>query len=70
MKKFCLKHNKECHYLPNNFIECISICNIIADQLILYLQLNLPNFIKQEGADANGEYPLFKLFKSSKIVNT
>lgn len=69
MKKFCLKHNKECHYLPNNFIECISICDIIVDQLILYLQLNLPNFIKQEGIDVNGEYPLFKLFKSSKIVN-
>ncbi|MFX0018504.1 MAG: YkgJ family cysteine cluster protein [Promethearchaeota archaeon] len=69
MKKFCLKYNKECHHLPNSFIECMSICNIIADQLILYLQLNLPNFIKQEGADTNGEYPLFKLFKSSKILN-
>jgi Fe-S-cluster containining protein len=69
MKKFCLKHNKECNYLPNNFIECNSICNIIADQLISYIQLNLPKFIKQEGADVNGEYPLFRLFKSSKLGN-
>ncbi|MFX0179658.1 MAG: YkgJ family cysteine cluster protein [Candidatus Hodarchaeota archaeon] len=69
MKKFCLKHNKECQYLPSNFLECNSICNIIADQLILYLQLNLSNFVKQEGPDGSGEYPLFKLFRSSKLVN-
>ncbi|MFW9945748.1 MAG: YkgJ family cysteine cluster protein [Candidatus Odinarchaeota archaeon] len=69
MKKFCLKHNIKCQYLPSNFIECNSICNIIADKLFLYLQLNLPNFVKKEGPDVNGEYPLFKLFKNPKLMN-
>lgn len=69
MKKFCLKYNKECSYLPNSFFECKFICEEIAEKLITFLQHNLLSYIKHTRPDSCGEYPLFKIFKNSKFFN-
>ena len=61
MKKFCVKHNKECHFLVDDFINCDEICNEIAIKLIEFLQVNLFTYIKTEGSDVQGHYPLYKL---------
>jgi len=63
MKKFCLKYNSSCPLLPNDFLECKSICKDIANRFILFLHQNLIDFIKLNGPDISGEYPLYKLFK-------
>lgn len=67
MKKFCLKYNTECSYLPGDFMECKLICNKITNLLTIYIRQELPNYIKKNGPDTNGEYPLFKLFNNSKF---
>ncbi|TFG00549.1 MAG: hypothetical protein EU541_01995 [Promethearchaeota archaeon] len=67
LKKFCLKHNPECKYLPESFMECNQICKKIANTLIGFLKENLYNYIKVCGADDCGEYPFFKLFEFTKF---
>ena len=66
MKKFCYRINKECQYLSADFLECKAICEKIADKLINFLHNNLYDYIKKEGPDTEGEYPLYKLFKFVK----
>ena len=66
MKKFCFKSNKECKFFPDDFLGCKSICDIVANRLIKLLQENILNYIKEKGADTDGEYPLYKLFKFIK----
>jgi len=61
MKKFCVKHNSKCHFLVDDFINCDEICNEIASKLIEFLKENLSTFIKREGSDVEGHYPLYKL---------
>ncbi|MFX1409866.1 MAG: YkgJ family cysteine cluster protein [Promethearchaeota archaeon] len=69
MKKFCLKYNKSCTYVSNNnFLKCKAICDLIANQLIEFLQLNLYYFIKKNGLNHEGAYPLHKLFEFNKIL--
>jgi hypothetical protein len=63
MKKFCIKHNKQCAYPKDNFFDCQNICVIIADKLIEFLQDNIYEYVKSEGPDTDGEYPLIKLFE-------
>ena len=61
MKKFCVNHNSMCHFLVDDFINCDEICNEIASKLIEFLQANLYTYIKREGSDVEGHYPLYKL---------
>ena len=61
MKKFCVKHKSMCHFLVDDFINCDEICNEIAFKLIDFLQSNLYTYIKREGPDVEGHYPLYKL---------
>ena len=63
MKKFCHKYNKSCKMIPDNFFECKAICRTIARKLIEFLQNNLPEFVKKNGLDVDGDYPLYKLFE-------
>ena len=69
MKKFCVKHNSKCHFLVEDFINCDEICNEIASKLIEFLQSNLYTYIKMEGPDVEGHYPLYKLL-NYKYFNT
>jgi hypothetical protein len=69
LKKFCHKYNKDCEILSKNFLECSNICDKIADKLIDFLQYNIYNFIKCEGADTEGKYPFYKLFEFVKNNN-
>ena len=61
MKKFCVKYNSKCHFLVDDFINCDEICSEIASKLIEFLQSNLYTYIKMEGPDVEGHYPLYKL---------
>ncbi len=64
MKKFCQEFNAKCSYILNdNFLECSSICEKIADELIKVIQENLYHFIKTNDPDTDGQYPLYKLFQ-------
>jgi hypothetical protein len=69
MKKFCFSYKKNCIHLEDNFINCPNICETIATELVKFLQCNLFSFIKKNGADINGEYPLYKLFKFKKLIS-
>lgn len=62
MKKFCLNYNKNCNFLPDNFLECKNICDKVAHQLILFLNRIILKYINKYGLDIRGEYPLIKLF--------
>ncbi|MFX1497182.1 MAG: hypothetical protein ACFFBH_06630 [Promethearchaeota archaeon] len=62
MKKFCLEYNSACPLLPNDFFKCKNVCSKITNHLILFLKQHLINFIKRNGLDVYGEYPLHKLF--------
>ncbi|MBN1216608.1 MAG: YkgJ family cysteine cluster protein [Candidatus Lokiarchaeota archaeon] len=63
MKKFCMKYNKGCKYLINNFLECNQICNLVAQKLVNFIENNLYIIIKKEGVDSDGNYPFILLFK-------
>lgn len=67
MKKFCLENNRACPLLPHDFLDCKYVCNKIANRIILFLKQNLIDFIKLNGMDVNGEYPLHKLFNHFKV---
>lgn len=68
MKKFCFLYKKNCIHLEEDFVNCPNICETIAAKLVEFLQDNLFLFIKKDGADINGEYPLYKLFKFKKLM--
>lgn len=70
MKKFCYEHNEACVYLPDDFLKCETICEEVANDLIKFLHHVLYDFVKRNGPDTDGEYPLFKLFNYSKINNS
>jgi hypothetical protein len=63
MKKFCIKYHNKCTYLPDDFLECQNICDIIASKIIEFFQNNIASYIKINGPDTDGHYPLFKLFE-------
>jgi hypothetical protein len=64
MKKFCLKLKKKCNFiLENNFLECKSVCNPITKYFIEFLQHYLYNYIKKNGPNHEGAYPLYALFE-------
>ncbi|MFX1447584.1 MAG: hypothetical protein ACFFCG_05550 [Promethearchaeota archaeon] len=67
MKKFCFLYKKNCLYLEDDFINCPNVCETIAIKLVEFLQHNLLLYIKREGADSNGEYALYKLFKFTEL---
>lgn len=67
MKKSCSKYNESCKMMPDDFLECKAICETIAEKLIDFLQNNLYDYIKMNGLDVDGHYPLYKLFE---ILNT
>ena len=69
MKKFCFLYKKNCKYLIDDFINCPNICETIEVKLVEFLQQNLTAYIKNEGADINGEYPLYKLFSFKKLTS-
>lgn len=66
LKKFCTQYNKCCYHLQNNFLDCKNICNLISVKLIEFLNKYLFEFVKKNGPDTNGQYPLFKLFEFVK----
>ncbi|MFX0074985.1 MAG: hypothetical protein ACFE96_06050, partial [Candidatus Hermodarchaeota archaeon] len=68
MKKFCLINKENCPYLEDNFIDCPKICETIASKLVQFLHRYLFNFIKKNGADINGDYPLYKLFNVPDLM--
>jgi len=63
MKKFCSQNNTSCKYLKSNFLECPSICDKIADDITRFLQNHIYEYVKQEGLDTDGKYPLYRLFE-------
>ena len=62
LKKFCSQYNKNCKFIPDNFLDCKNICDKISFKLIELLHKELYNYIKRKGPDVNGEYPLLQLF--------
>lgn len=62
LKKFCSKYNKNCEFIPDNFLDCKNICDKISYELVKLLHNELYHYIKRKGPDVNGEYPLLKLF--------
>jgi len=66
MKKFCSMHNGECKLISENFLDCKSVCEKVADKIIEFLHENLYFFVKKNGLDTEGEYPLYKLFEFVK----
>jgi len=42
MKKFCLRYNKSCIYLPEDYFECQNICDHIAGKLYEYMKTENP----------------------------
>ena len=69
MKKFCFIYNSRRSYLSDNFLNCNKICEVVANKLIEFLKLNLYPYIKNNGSDICGDYPLFKLFNHSKLFS-
>ena len=67
MKKFCLLYHHNCQYLPDQFLECKSICETITLKLIEFILIEIPNYVKHFGAETDGDYPLFKIFKKLRI---
>ncbi|MHA1669489.1 MAG: YkgJ family cysteine cluster protein [Promethearchaeota archaeon] len=65
MRKFCLQVNAECKYLPNDYFECKHTCNVVALEIIKFLQENLLKFVKSHGLEVDGKYPLYQLLKMS-----
>ncbi len=65
MKKFCAALNPKCEFGTNNFLECKHICETISLKLIEYFEEHILEYIRINGADSEGEYPLFKLFNST-----
>ena len=63
MKKICNQNHNQCNYLPDKFLECNKICEIIACKLIEFFQNNIKDYIRINGPDTDGHYPLIKLFK-------
>ena len=63
LKKFCREYNKDCNYLSDNFFDCKNICDIVSNKLIDLLNNNLFDYIKINGPDTDGQYPLFKIFE-------
>ncbi len=61
MKKFCQNYNKECNYIRENYLDCKSICNEVADGLAQFLNKYLPEFVDKIGLDTDGEYPFFRI---------
>ena len=61
VKKFCEKFNQDCKYLPNDFLSCESICDLIVEAIISYYKENLMKLIKENGLDNNGEYSLYNI---------
>lgn len=66
MKDFCKMHNKECQYISENFMECNNICDHVAERLISFFHDNLYSYVKKIGIEAEGDYPLYKLFNFVK----
>ena len=64
MKKFCKKFNPSCELIETNFLNCERICDQIIVKLIEYLDIHLRDYIRKNGSDSEGEYPLFKLFNN------
>ncbi|MFW9949351.1 MAG: hypothetical protein ACFFKA_04415 [Candidatus Thorarchaeota archaeon] len=68
MKKFCLNNNPECSMIPNNYFECKGTCELICKKLYEYISISLYEFIKENGQDPDGQYPLIKLFNFTHLV--
>ncbi|MHA2391994.1 MAG: YkgJ family cysteine cluster protein [Promethearchaeota archaeon] len=56
LKKVCVRYNKSCELIPHNFLDCISICDKVADALIKFLQQNLYHYVNKKGPDIDGQY--------------
>lgn len=65
MKKFCSRYNPNCEILRTNFLNCKNICDKIARKIIKYLNYHIMDYIKQNGPDREGEYPLFKILNQN-----
>jgi hypothetical protein len=64
MKKFCKKFNPICEFIETNFLNCERICDQIIIKLIEYLNNHLIDYVRKNGPDSEGDYPLFKLFEN------
>ncbi|MBN1800751.1 MAG: hypothetical protein JW891_04550, partial [Candidatus Lokiarchaeota archaeon] len=64
MKKVCMVQNPSCDYLINNFLECKHICEEVAYFLLDSIKKKLLDFVKTQGLDVEGHYPLYKLLES------
>ncbi|MHA1192325.1 MAG: YkgJ family cysteine cluster protein [Promethearchaeota archaeon] len=65
MKKICLRVNAECKYLPHDYFECNNTCDVVALEIIQFLQKNLLKFVKSQGLEVDGKYPLYQMLGSS-----
>jgi len=65
MKKFCLRYREDCNYLPEAFLECEEICDIIANKLVDILINTINHILMQEELDYDGSIPLYKLLNHS-----
>ncbi|MBD3196354.1 MAG: hypothetical protein GF317_14950 [Candidatus Lokiarchaeota archaeon] len=67
MKNFCIKHNPNCKFLPDKFLECSVICDCITNKLIEFLKQTLYRYIRENEPDSDGKYPLYKLFNFESL---
>jgi len=65
MKKICLQVNPECKYLPGDYFECNNTCDMVALEIIHFLQKNLLKILKSQGLEVDGNYPLYQLLGAS-----
>jgi hypothetical protein len=57
LKKLCSKVNSSCELiLHNEFLDCKSICDLVSENIIAFLQQNIIEYINQVGPDIAGEY--------------
>ncbi|MHA1274462.1 MAG: hypothetical protein ACTSQS_13645 [Promethearchaeota archaeon] len=68
-KRFCNYYNNRCELFNDNFLKCNSICDEVATGLTIFLKNHLYNFVKINGPDVDGIYPLYKLYNYVKKEN-
>jgi len=69
MKKFCKRFNPSCELSETDFLNCEHMCDKIVLNLIKYLDTHIKDYIKSNGPEVEGEYPLFKLFNGKLDEN-
>lgn len=60
MKKYCKNFNPRCPLLPNNYFDCNNICEVVANNIIIFFRSILDLYLEKFNPN-NGDYPLIKI---------